>query len=377
MIAAVMGQPAALAALLLLLPAPFWAADDLPAAARELARKTAAFTGRGETVSITWRNLSSLGSADLAQARSAFESALRESGVRPSATAPTAEARLALSENQTQFLLTVDARKGDDRQVFISSWRRATAASAPAVSLEKKLLWEQPDPILDALPNGNDLFILSSTGVLLRGERGAQTAPIAPLRPWPRDLRGRLRVTATGIAVYLPGMSCTGAFDPALTLDCRASDDPWPLGPLSANFATTRNFFDGRIAAHKSVAPFYTLAALDPYIVLAHTDGHAQIYDTNLDPIAPAPSWGSDLADTHCGTTPQLLVTKPGDPRDPDTLRAFTLINRAPVPLTPPLDLPGPVTALWPLSGPTAVAVIHDLTTGLYSAWQITVICHA
>jgi len=47
MIAAVKGCPAVLSALLLLLPRYSWAADDLSGAARELARKTAAFAGRG------------------------------------------------------------------------------------------------------------------------------------------------------------------------------------------------------------------------------------------------------------------------------------------------------------------------------------------
>src|ERR1017187_3401887 len=35
-----------------------------------------------------------------------------------------------------------------------------------------------------------------------------------------------------------------------------------------------------------------------------------------------------------------------GAPR-PEALRAFGMVNRAPVPLSAPLDLPGPVTALW------------------------------
>ena len=58
MIAAVKAWLAVFSAFLFLLPTDVTAADDLGGAARELARKAAAFAGRGEGVSTTWRNLS-------------------------------------------------------------------------------------------------------------------------------------------------------------------------------------------------------------------------------------------------------------------------------------------------------------------------------
>src|SRR5690242_14213869 len=192
MIAVVNGRSAAIAALMLCAARWAEAADDLGGAARELARKTAAFAGRGEPVSISWRNLSGLSSAELAQARTAFEAALRDAGLRPADAAATVNVSLAVSENQSQYLIVEEARKGDERQVWIASWRRTAPAAAPGVNLERKLLWEQTDPILDVLPNGDELLVLSPGNVTLRGERGAQTAPTTPLRPWPRDLRGRL-----------------------------------------------------------------------------------------------------------------------------------------------------------------------------------------
>ena len=81
MIAGVKGS-AVLSALLILLPWSARAADDMAGAVRELARKTVALAGRGEPVSVTWRNLSSLPSGDFNQARMAFEAALRDAGVR-------------------------------------------------------------------------------------------------------------------------------------------------------------------------------------------------------------------------------------------------------------------------------------------------------
>src|SRR5579863_7018621 len=150
MIAAVKGWPAVLSALLISLPPGASAADDSTGAARELARKTAAFAGRGEAVMSTWRNVSSLGSSELAQTRAVFEASVKDAGGRLSDTAPI-EAHLTLSENRTQYLLVEEMRKGDERQVWIASWNRARAPSltASATRLDKKLVWEQDEPILD------------------------------------------------------------------------------------------------------------------------------------------------------------------------------------------------------------------------------------
>jgi hypothetical protein len=390
MIAAVNGRSAAMAALLLCTVRWGQAADDLGGAARELARKTAGFAGRGETVSIIWRNLSGLSSAELAQARAAFETAVREAGVRPVDSAPTVEARLSLSENLSQYLIVEEARKGDERQVWIAGWKRSTPVAARGVNLEKKLLWEQIEPILDVLPNGNDLVVLSPGNVTMRGERGSQSAAITPIRPWPRDLRGRLRITPTGFHVYLPGMSCTGTFEPALVLDCRSVDEPWTLDALSrgvllANFTATRNYFDGRVVTpsgvRKNMPAFYTVAPVEdlghPFWILSLTDGQTLLVDSNFDAFSPVGPWGSDLAATEarCAGGTQVIATRPGDARDADELRAWSIVNRVPVAVTPPMEMSGPVTALWSLGGAEAIAVVHDLATGKYAAYLVRVVC--
>ena len=391
MIAAVKGCSAVLAALLFWAPRHTWAADDLSGAARELARKTASFAGRGGPVSVTWRNLSSLGPVEAAQARAAFETALREAGVHPADTGATVEARVAISENQLQYLLVEEARKGDERQVWIAAWRRAATGGGSGVSLEKKLLWEQADPILDAVLNGSDLLILSPGGVLLRDEHGSRAAAIRPIRPLPRDPRGHLRITGSGFKANLPGVACTGTFDQATAIDCRPSDEPWEFDAggrtLAANFAASRNFFDGRVVtpegAYKSIAPFYSVAAVEqqgrPLWLFAMIDGRTLLLDGALEQAGIVGPWGSDLAATQarCGGGTQVLTTKPGDAREPDAIQAWAIVNGAPRALTPPMDLPGPVTALWSLGAADVVAVVKDLESGRYLAYLITVVCGA
>ena len=392
MIAGVNGWLAVLSALLVLLPRDARAADDLSGAVRELARKTVSYAGRGEPVSLTWRNLSSLGAAEFNQARAAFENALREAGGRASDIAPVAEARFTISENQTQILIVQEIRKGEDRQVWIAGWKRSPAAatSAAGILLDKKLVWEQEEQILDAVAVSDGVLVLSPSKITLRARGTTQSQPVAMSRPWPRDMRGRLRVSGGGFKSALPGVSCSGSIEPALTVECRPSDEPWTLdagarGVMLANFAAGRNYFDGRIVppsgGRKTLPAFFSAAPIDEsgkqYWLFALPGGRVQIMDGTFDPTGTVAGWGSDLAGTeaHCGGGSQVLATRPGDAHEPDTLRAFTLSNRTPLPLTPPLDLPGPVTALWSAGGNAATAVVRDLATGRYAAYTITVNC--
>jgi hypothetical protein len=348
-----------------------------------------AYAGRGEPVSLSWRNVSSLGSAEFNQARAALESALREAGGRASDIAPVAEARFTLSENQSQILIVEEVRKGDERQVWIAGWKRSApdAPTSAGMSLDKKLIWEQEEQILDAVTAGDAVLVLTPSRVLLRARGATQTLAVAPPRPLPRDLRGHLRVNGGGFKASLPGISCSGTLEPELSGECRPSDEPWTLdtgarGVMLANFAATRNYFDGRVAAggvRKTLPPFFSIAPVDesgkPYWMVAIPGGKTQILDGAFDPVGSLTGWGSDLAATeaHCGGGSQVLATRASDAREPDTLRAFALVNRNPVPLTAPMDLPGPVTALW--GGSTAVAVVRDLSTGRYAAYAITVNC--
>jgi hypothetical protein len=397
MIAAVKGWHAVLSALLFFIPAGATAADDGNSAARELARKTAVFAGRGEPVSVVWSNVSSLGSSELLQARGAFEAALREAGGRISDVAPPTEARITLSENRTQYLLAEEIRRGEDRQVWISFWKRPDPMSATSagVALDKKLVWEQDEPMLDVAFPASAMVVLSPTKVMSYTRQSGQWSPAAaiplsPPRPWPRDLRGRVRTNAATFQTYLPGLACSGAVEPALTLECRPSEEPWVLesgsrAMLLGHFGAARNYFDGRVIAQngvkKNVAPFYSAASVEEQgrtlWLLAMVDGRTEVLDAALDPAGIIPSWGSDIAgtDAHCGSGSQVLATRPGDGSATDGLQAFSIVNRSATALTPPMELPGPVTALWPSGGTAVVAIVHNLVTGRYEAYVITVAC--
>ena len=395
MIAAVKGCHAVLSALLFLLPTDAQAADDLGGAARELARKAVAFAGRGESISTIWRNVSSLPPADLTLARGAFQGAIREAGSRNLESGGAVEMRITLSENQSQYLLAAEARKGDDRQTLIVTWKRSTVAAVPAagMALERRLLLEQADPILDAALTPTAMLVLSTSKLALYARRDTSleergSVALAPARVWPRDPRARLSVNGGSVRVFLPGTQCAGSFEPVLTLECAASDEPWTLegggrAVLLAGFASGRNYFDGRVVtqsgARKTVSPFYTAGAVEEqgrsYWLLTLLDGRTQILDANYEMAGAVSGWGSDLASAaaRCGSGAQILATRPGS--DADSIRAYALVNRAPVALTAALDFAGPVTALWSAGGPSVVAVVRDAETGRYAAYLVTVVC--
>ena len=390
------GWAAAFPALLLLVAHCALAADDLKGAARELARRTAAFAGAGQAVSVAWRNLSSLGSAELADARDAFEPAFKSAGGILGDAASVVEARIAISENASQYLLAEDVRKGDERQVWFAAWNRAAPGHvlAPGAGLEKKLVWEQDERILDAaFPADRMLLLTPSNLVWFSRQEGQWTRSMSVAIPapkaWPRDLRGRLRIVGSNYLAYLPGMACGGAWQPPVSLECKASGDPWVLESgsrdlLLASFAAGRNYFDGRVATQtglrKTVEPFYSAASVDErgkaLWLLAMVDGRVRLFDESFEPAGDINAWGSDIVgtDARCAGGSQVLATRPGG-AEPDAVQAFAIVNRAAVPLGAPAEFPGPVTALWVSGQASALAVSKNITTGKYAAYLLTLVC--
>jgi hypothetical protein len=386
MMPAVNGWQAALAALLFLAPRYSAASDDLPGAVKELARKTLAFAGNRVSVDATYRNLSSLPDSDLAQVRREFESALT------SGNSPALSVRMTLSESAFEYLLVEEARKGDDSQVWIAGWPRSSGERAAGVgtTIDKKLVWEQSDPILDLVIVDSSLVVFSPSQVALYQQRQLRDAKPIPARAWPRDLRGRMRMNGGRLQLMLPGMECSGAVDPQLSLDCRPGEEPWVLESggrsiLLAAYTRDRNYFDGHITlqngSRRTVSPFYSAAAVeDPggtSWLLAGLDGHIQIYDASFEAIASIPSWGSDIVGLagRCGNGSTVLATQAGDDTEPDAVQAYSIVGRTPVALGAPVSFNGPVTALWSATASSALAVVHDAAAGKYSAYVLSLVC--
>jgi len=364
-------------------------AIDMGGAARDLAHSVAAAAAR-EPVTLSVRNLSTLGPGEATAIRREFESELRARGNRLTETAPADEIRLTISENLTQFLLIAEVRRGDERQVLLDSWPRFPPPSQPGasggarstqaqVTLEKKLLWEQEQPILDAARLDDGMLVLDAARILLARGQERQSVPIPPLHPWPRDIRGRLLTSGAQFTAWLPGTVCRGTTEPKLVGECRESQEPWPIAPgATASFSTARNFFEGRVAMESwgshDVPAFFSAAPVGDAWVFAGEGGRAHIYTRSWEAGAAIDRWGGDIAgiQTPCGT--RILATRPAGIAEPDAIQPFDLVDGRANPAGPAQEFPGAITALWS-TGSSATAVSHDHQTGRYAAFSLAPAC--
>jgi hypothetical protein len=391
--------------------------------ARQLAARIAAATGPG-SVALEVTNRSSLDDKSLREIRSALQAQLRVQGV--STVAPdqsVGSVNVVLSESLREYVWTAEITIGSDqpRVVLVALPRaRSTApfTSALPITLKKTILFSQELPILDAAlvdltagvtPGGAHLLVLDPTRVAIYRQQSGHweletSLPILHSRTFPRDVRGRLLLRRDHLFdAYLPGTFCRSSATAPLTLNCSASDAPWPLTPyekdengvtsVRAFYAPARNFFTGTLSpgiGKVSNAPsFYSAAALPrpnyTLWMLAAVDGSIHMIDGITDQAVRSARWGSDLAAlrSSCGAGVQLLVTGTGDlspDNQHDRLRAFEIPDRDPVAVSSPLEFDGLITALWPdasLTGAVAIIKREDKRedTGQYEANRISITC--
>jgi hypothetical protein len=378
-------------------------AADWTAPEQELARKIAAATGPG-AVAVDVMNRSSLGKNDADEISRGLRTQLEALGVRtvkPEQAAATVG--VSLSENLQSYVWLAEIHQGagDFSVVMISTPRLdapAFVVQAAPLTLRKIPLWVQEERILDVAvleesTAPSHIAVLDPEKVALyRFSNGRwqqeQALPIPHARSWPRDMRGRLVMRQDHLFdVYLPGVFCQSSGSVPLSLNCRESDDPWPLSslsPLGGFFAPTRNFFTGvlspGIGKQTSTAKFYSAAPLPrpnyTLWVFAGVDGQAHLLDGVSDQTARL-NWGSDLASvkTSCGSGWQVLATRAGDGSG-DAVRAYEFPDREPVPVSEPAEFGGGVTALWTEGkGGTAIAVSRNAETGNYEAFRLAVAC--
>jgi len=205
--------------------------------------------------------------------------------------------------------------------------------------------------------------------------------------------------------VYLPGVICRSTPGAMSSMNCRETDDPWPIVPaglsgatfpgfaggaasttipaMGAFYAPTRNFFTGVLTSGigklTSVPKFYSAAFLprEKYLLwlFAATDGHVHMIDGVSDQVARF-TWGSDLTTvkTGCGAGWQVLATS-SDGRA-DSVRAYEFPDRDPVAVTAASEFSGAITALWTeAKGDTAIAVVKNRETGSYEVYLLAVVC--
>ncbi len=363
------------------------------------AQKIVSKAGPGTAVTLSVKNISSLSAADVNAVRAQIESELRGRGLRiVDPEQSVAELGVTLSENAAGYVWIAEIKQGGAVDtVFTTLHRTDSAEMRPtgAMTLQRRLLWTQDEPILDVALVGTQMLpgaiVLTPSKVAYYRVQNsawqeADAAAITHSRPLPRDVRGMILSAGNNpFEVALPGARCAISGNNPYRITCADTDDPWPLYEgqprLDAFFSPTRNFFTGAISRSGdsvTVPPFYSAAMFgNSEWLFTGIDGRVQYSNfVNTLPVAVV-NWGSELASlrSKCSPDAVVLATRNGDYTQPDAVQGFQVIARDPVAVTGALEFAGPVMALRG-SGDSATAVSHNLKTGKYEAYSLTLVCN-
>ena len=311
---------------------------------------------------------------------------LARRGLRVSERADSATVvSFTCSRNLRERVCAAEVRRGKARDVVIATRAYQTAALRPAapmpVVLELRPLLSHSEPILDAVFVDRRLLVLDPSALTLfeksaDGWRRLVVQPLPTPRPWPRDVRGRLRMEGAAFEAFLPGVTCRGTLE-ALGVACTGEPRPWPVGIENTGIASGRNVFvmsDGR--TYFSSAPLESDAGAR--WLLAADNGQLVFLDEARRPIESMTGFGGDVAalSTACAPGSHVVASDSEAERGLDTLHAFRVTARQLVAAAPPITLPGPVTALWTMAtGDAAIAVARNPATAWYDAFQIGLSC--
>jgi hypothetical protein len=374
-----------------------------------LAQKIAAAVTSSRTLSIEVKDITPGAPVGLARVRQALEAEIAMQGGRPVAPSPAsppadAQVQVTISQNLEGYLLVAEIHLGDARQVAIAAVSPAEEPApqpGPVPVIQRKIVWRQSRPILDfaqaAMDANHTLWYVLEPDRLVAHEfnDGApllqQARPISQLYT-SRDPRGRLVLTdATHVTAWIAGARCEGGWNPSFTVECGPNpSQQWPMGLASWALDAPRNYFSGAMTLSNDLVvkfpAFYSAASPSSAAggqsssrwIVAGLDGQAQLFAGAAASASAFAGWGSDILSLApvCGSAWQVLVTGPGDWTQPDRIQLYEMADRRAAAAGEPLEVPGPILALWPSGdGKSARVISRNLGTGLYEASIVSVSC--
>jgi hypothetical protein len=307
---------------------------------------------------VTVRNISSLSPEEAARAQPALSRALQRRVREPKPV----DVAVTISENLRGYILVAEIRRENDPAVEMVEFRPAPPAAPmrPPVSIESKIIWEQDFPILDVALAGEQMLVLDTAGVSLYNRNAGKWERIAaaPIPVNLRDPRGRMEVSGEALTIHVPGSTCSGSAKLAASIRCEDGG----------------RFKAGANTLVASQGESFSSAEVGGDTLVAELDGRTHVYDAARMPQGVFDGWGSDFVMlAGCGGK-HVLATSAVDQHSADAITLYDLVNRAPVRVSDPLEFAGPVTALWP-AGDGALAVVRNLATGKYAAYNLALNC--
>jgi hypothetical protein len=390
---------------------------DQPAAA--LAAQISDILGPGQA-RLTIENRSSIAAGEIPRIRKLLEQDLKAHGVVLSGADSASAIRATLSESTRERLWVAEIIEGNRTQVTmveLGPVAETHEQTAGGLLLRSQMVFSSRAPVLAALEVPSGLIALEPEQVVLyeRGTNGWQQAKQVSARErgqLARDPRGVLLATADGqsFEARLNGTACTGpasVADPASdwAVECRASDDPWPIAnannlaaaPASAAIANAtgqelrafynaaRNYFTGVVSPNVGVdlPPFYSAAPIPrpaggAALLIAGIDGKVQLVENGAPwTVTGTRDWGSDFAvlRSGCGAGTQVIASGSGEAAH-DSLRAYELPALEAVPASSPFSMDGTVTALWSAPDLKSVFAVVRNSANQYEVDRVTALCN-
>ena len=319
-------------------------------AVSQLADKIAASTSPATPVALDVRNISSLDESYASAVQSVLENELRRHSFRlvPAASATsesTTRLQLALSENADQYVWVVrvldnstDRKSNPETIVSVPKADFSNVeADGQFLSLEKRLIWQQPEKFLDfALArdssSGNlSLLVLETNRFALYKMSDSRwnishTNPIPQTWSPSRDLHGEIDLKKGSLSIS--DLKCVGAPDLAENLRCDISKPTRDIG-----------------------------------------DRYKLSFPEGLGTILIGP----------CHDKIIFLFTGDGDWTQSDSIQGY-LTKSVMLPVAASgsaVQFEGPVIYLQPdPDANSARAIVHNLKTGNYEAYIVTATCH-
>jgi hypothetical protein len=366
-------------------------ADTLEESARLLARKVWASI-HGFSVSLEFRNKSSLGSAEFASVSAAFQEELQRRGVKILPADAAASLVVSVTQNPTEYIGVVQIQRKEAPEAVIETIGLVKGPMAPepafSLTLHRELLFSQDSPILDVVLDSETKHaqVLGTQEITSYEWHGGEWVSTGiehlPIHRSPERAEQGLYsgVVVDAAAVYLPGVLCRISLVDGKGWNCERSTERIPVRTVSPAAIAGK-----KLGAWLSAAQFEIDGKTK--LVVTGRDGLARLYeDGAADPVAVFSNWGSEIASVYsgCGSGWQLLVTVNGDWTKADAIQAVDLKDRRAQSVSAALEFSGPIVALRTPSTRTAdnaaanaraVAVARNLQTGRYEAYQLSITC--
>ena len=278
------------------------------------------------------------------------------SPTRPPGVSP----RRPLSASRRRVLVAEFSRAGEEPAVMLAEYDTSDMVARPVRArplLERALLWEQDDRILDvASGDGGGFWVLDTERMTQRDRSGEVRRQVGVRRAdvaWPRDVRGRVTVSSGEPHAWMPGSNA------------------WPLAPGLDASPAGENEFSTAGAKDR----FFTAARVAPAaFVLAGVDGRMRWSEGGTQRELDG-QWGSEvvaLADPCRAGGGTIVVTSH---RDGQSLGVFEPVARALRPAGDGMTLPGTLSALWPAEGDASATAVVRTPAGRYAAYRVFANC--